>query len=253
MKIKKIYIVTCVLLCVVTLMICVGVFFFEINLAHFSRLNETIRNTWNRTSAAETYKAETKDTRFFVDNAESVEEANANMKVNDKPLKPEFYLGKVTVVDGKYIAYGQTVTANNIIIYGDPRTDEEKNKGENGRVKEISTGSKFSIYYKPDDPLLAVAETSTTGYIVVLCIFGAMLIAIMVVSRIMYVKLRDDTFNDSPVNIMDIPILLAVLGFMFAFFSAMIVGEKYTVGTEYTSITRSTELEYFDGTRTVYE
>ena len=45
MKIKKIYIVTCVLLCVVTLMICVGVFFFELNLAHFSKLNETISNS----------------------------------------------------------------------------------------------------------------------------------------------------------------------------------------------------------------
>ncbi|MCR5807319.1 MAG: hypothetical protein K6G68_09865 [Oscillospiraceae bacterium] len=240
MKIKKIYIVTCVLLCVVTLMICVGVFFFELNLAHFSKLNETITNSWSHTVLS-------------VQNAESVEEANATLKVNEKAVEPQFYLGKVIVVDGQYTAYKDTVNADNLIIYGDPRTDEEKesSKGENGRVKEISTGSKFTVYYKPDDPHKVVAKTPTTLFIVMLGVFGALLIAIIVVSRILYVKLRDDTFNDSPVNIMDIPILVVVLGFMFTFFSGMVIGEKYTVGSDYTMIDGSIVAGYYDGTRSV--
>lgn len=53
MKVKKRYYVACVLLCIMALLLGVCMFFFEMGLARYSKLNNAVRSTWIQTSASD--------------------------------------------------------------------------------------------------------------------------------------------------------------------------------------------------------
>lgn len=252
MKIKKRYFVACIGLCVLALIISVLVFYLEMSLAHFQKLDNTIVNTWHVTSSAEPYAGGSINSDFIVTSAKTVKEANEGLVTGETQVDPFPYIGSIKVVNGKYIAYGQDVYGSSVIIYGDPRTkaNKEKDVTSDGKVRDFGFGSRTSIYYKPDDPRKVATYVSVTPYIVLLVLLFIVAIAIIVVSRILNNKLKEDTFDDSLVNIMDIPILVVIVGMVAGFFSGMLIG-NLTIGAEYTTISQSIVQEYMTGDRTI--
>ncbi len=252
MKIKKRFFVVCIGLCVLSLVISVLCFYFEMSLAHFQKLDSTIVNTWHQTSAAEPYQGGSINSDFIVTGAKTLAENNATTTPGETPRKAFPYVGSIKVVNGKYIAYGQDVYGSSIVVYGDPRTkaNKEKDVTADGKTRDFGFGSRTSVYYKPDDPHKVATYVNFTQYIVFLVLLFLVAVAIIIVSRIFNTKLKEDTFDDSLVNIMDIPILVVIVGMVAGFFSGMLIGNM-TIGPEYTTINQTVVQEYMTGDRTI--
>ena len=257
MRMKKRYIVFCVLLSVAALLISIAMFYFEMSFARFQKLDKTITEKWIATSTEESGSA---DDDFVVTKVRTVKEAKENSSVGAMPVKDFPYIGKVCVCDGKYKAYGQDVFGTSLVVYGDPRTKankerdvikkvDEKTGKEKVEKRDFGFGSRTSIYYKPDDPKKIATYVNTGHYIVFIVLMFLLAAGIVVVSIILNHNLKDDTFDESPVTIMNIPMLVAIVGVLIAFFAGMGVG-KLSVGDEYTNIRASVVAEYKNGTRT---
>lgn len=261
MRMKKRYIVFCVLLSVLAVIISIAMFYFEMSNAHFRKMNQTITTLWTPTSKADNSTGGSIDSDFVVTKIRTVKEAKENTAVGQMPVKDFFYVGKVSVCDGKYKAYGQEVYGSSVVVYGDPRTKENKERDaikkldektgkEKVEKRDFGFGSRTSIYYKPDNPKMAATYVKTGHYIVFIVLLFLLTIGVVVVSIILNHNLKDDTFDESPVTIMNIPMLVAIVGVLIGFLAGMMIG-KWTVGTEYTEINKSIVSEYQNGTRTI--
>ncbi len=241
MKIKKRFIVLCIVLSVAALAISVAMFYFEMGLAHFSKLDKVITGTWKQTSSADPAYGNT-NTNYIVTKIRTLSEARKESQAD--PTRGEVasfpYLGTVRVCDGKYKAYGQDVYGNNFVIYGDPRnsTDKENDKTSEGKVREFGFGSRTSVYYKPDDPRRTATRVGYTQYIVFIAVLVVLAIGLVVLAKFINEKLKESTFDESPVTIMDIPALVVIIGIILGFLSGLFIG-NISVGADYTIINQN--------------
>ncbi len=251
MRIKKRYYVLCVLLCIVALGIAAAVFYFEMCLAHFSRYNDVMTNKWHQTSKSEPYNGALINTNYVATKVQTVEERNTDLRGGDKPVKPYTYIGSTVVVTGKYKAYGKDIYSADLIVYGDPRTDADKKADMiNGKEREFGFGSRFTVYYKPDNPRMLGAHVNVTPYIIIIGVLIILAVPIIFVSRLLNNRLSENTFSDKKINIMDIPIAVVVGGVVLGFFIGMLVG-NLSIGSEYTEINESIVEQYEDGSLSV--
>lgn len=205
MKIKKRYIIICVLLCLASIFISICTYNFELNLSKYSKQNSVVSSTW-------------KNTELFVvkvlkeDNEQDAEDI-AKEKVS--------YLGKVTYVKGgKYTAYGKEMYGNSdvTVIYGDAKI-----------------GDKINCYFKPDDTDRLAFIVPYTSYLIGLVVLFVLDVALIIAARFANKALQNNTFSEKPVSIMDIPICILVVGFVICFFMGMFVGST-SVGDDYTNV-----------------
>ncbi len=217
MKLKKRYIVACVLLCIAALALCVGVFYFEMGLARYSKLNKITSETWIATSASEVGNRVNSD--LFI---------TAITKSDEEGFSAPFsYLGEQCVANGKYVAYGQDTFGGSVVLNGkNPETGESYKMGE-----------RVSIYYKPDNPKLTYAATDYTIYLILIIASFVAAIGLIIVCRIVNKNMKDNTFSEAAVTIMDIPMAVIVAGFILSFFAGMLIGNiqvdaSYTVISE---------------------
>lgn len=218
MKLKKRYIVACVLLCVAALALCVGVFNIEMGLARYSKLNKVTSESWIATSAAE--MGNRMNTDFFITEVR---------KSSDDDYTPNFsYIGEQCVAKGKYMAYGRETFGGTVTLTGkNPSTG-----------KSYKLGDKVSVYYKPDNPKLLYVTTNYTVYIILLSVMLVVAAALVFVCRIVNKSMKDNTFSDATVTIMDIPMAVIVAGFILSFFAGMLMG-NIQVDSAYTVINES--------------
>lgn len=222
MKLKKRYIVACVLLCIAAVALCVGVFNIEMGLARYSKLNKVTSETWCATSGSDLESRQNTD--FFI--TEVLKEDKAAEAKEDAKFS---YLGKQIFANGKYIAYGQEKWGGPITINGqkNPVTGED-----------YKMGDRVSVYYKPDNPKLIYVTTDYTIYLVLLIVMLVVAIGLVIVCRIVNKSMKDNTFSEAAVTIMDIPMAVLVAGFILTFFAGMLIG-NIQVDATYTSINES--------------
>ena len=216
MKLKKRYIVACVLLCVAAVALCVGVFNIEMGLARYSKLNKVTSETWLQTSASDLGNRVNSDLLIT---------SVVNKGDEDFPKDAFSYLGDQYYVKGKYVAYGQDAWGGGVLLNGkNPETGEP-----------YKVGDKVSLYYKPDNPKLTYTTTNYTIYVILLVALLVAAIALVIVCRIVNKSMKDNTFSDATVTIMDIPMAVIVAGFILTFFAGMLIG-NIQVDATYTVI-----------------
>lgn len=230
MKIKKRYYVACVLMCLLSLALCVLMFNFEMGLARYSKLNKVAETTWIETSASDL------DTRL-----------DTNMRVIQvKPIEEVEvdtfgYPGKQNViVSSKFIAYKKEVYGSNTVINGKINKFNVKGASEYGYPK---TGDKITVYFKPDAPTKVYVKTNITPYIIGIACIVAASAAVVILCRVINKSLKDNTFSDSPVTFMDIPMLVIVVGIILTFFAGMLIG-NIQVDSSYTAISQGLAEQY---------
>ncbi|MBQ7990184.1 MAG: hypothetical protein IJ080_05315 [Oscillospiraceae bacterium] len=252
MRIKKRYVALSIALSIVALVIAAAVFYFEMCLSHFMKYNDVMSTTWHETSRYEPYNGSIMDTQYHATKVESVADHNKNAKKPEDRVKPYAYFGDVTVVSGKYLAYGRDVFGSNLIVYGDPRnkSDLKRDTTSDGKVRDFSVGSSFTVYYKPDNPRMLAAHVNVVPYIVIIAILIVISVPIIVVCRLLNNKLNENTFSDKAVNIMDIPIVVVVGGIIIGFFGGMLFG-TLSIGSDYTEINQSIAEQYESGSLTI--
>lgn len=217
MKVKKRYYVACVLMCVLALVLSVFMFNFEMGFARYTKLNNVTHDTWIVTSASET--GNSMNTNLFVNKARTVEEA----EIESGYFK---YLGKQTVVDGKIVAYDMEKWVSTVVIN-----------------REASLGDRIEVYYKPDEPLKLYCRTDVLPYIIAIIITAVVAVALVILCRVINKNLKDNTFSDSPVTFMDIPIAVIVAGIILSFFAGMLIG-NIQVDASYTNISQALAEQY---------
>ncbi|MBQ5332922.1 MAG: hypothetical protein J6K92_06650 [Oscillospiraceae bacterium] len=216
MKLKKRYIVACVLLCVAAVALCVGVFNIEMGLARYAKLNKVTSDTWLATSASEVGNRVNSDLLITT----VVKKGSEDFPDDAFP-----YIGEQCYVRGKYVAYGQDAWGGGVLLNGkNPET------GESYKV-----GDKVSLYYKPDNPKLAYVTTNYTIYIILLAVLLVAAIVLIIVCRIVNKSMKDNTFSEAAVTIMDIPMAVLVAGFILTFFAGMLIG-NIQIDSTYTVI-----------------
>lgn len=221
MKLKKRYIVACVLLCVAAIALCVGVFNVEMGLARYSKLNKVTNETWYATSASDLETRQNTD--FFITEVlkgEKYENAKEDAKFS--------YIGKQNFANGKYVAFGMEK-------YGGPITLNGKNPNTG---EDYKLGDRVSVYYKPDNPKLMYVTTDYTIYLILLVVMLVVAIVLIFVCRIVNKNMKDNTFSEAAVTIMDIPMVVLVVGFILSFFAGMLIG-NIQVDATYTIINQS--------------
>ncbi len=210
MKIKKRYFVACILMCVIALVFSVAMFYLEMGLARYSKLNKVVTTSWVQTSASDPETGVNTDlfvTRVYKDGEQP----------QDGEVETWSYIGNQSIVDGKYVAYGKETYGNGIIINGD-----------------IKMGDKVTVYYKPDNPTMVYYPVSYMQYVILIAGVVVLTIVMIIVCRIINKSLKDNTFSDAAVTIMDIPMAVFVVGIVLAFFAGMLIGniqvdDTYTV------------------------
>lgn len=207
MKIKKRYIVACVLLCIMSLVLSAGIFYIETDLARYTKLNRTVSESWI-------------STEYFVTKAYDSSEINKDAEMNYN------YIGTKTLVDGKYDAYGISRYGTGLIVN-----------------QEAKLGDRLTVYFKPDNPDLEYAKVSYTQYFIIVIGLFVLDIVLVILSLVLSKKLKENTFSDSPVTIMNIPIAVLIIGVILGFFSGMLMG-NLQVGTKYTEINTAIAQQY---------
>lgn len=210
MKVKKRYLVACILMCIAAVGLCIAMFNMEMGLARYSKLNKVVRESWIETSASDPETG--LNTDLFITRVLTGEDA--------EDVQTWSYIGKQTRVDGKYVAYGKDVYGNGIVINDD-----------------VKMGDRVSVYYKPDDPTMVYAPVSYTLYLIFIIACLVVGIALIVVCRIINKHMKDNTFSDAAVTFMDIPMAVIVAGLILSFFAGMFIG-SLQVGANYTSISK---------------
>lgn len=203
MKVKKRYYVACVLMCIMALLLGVCMFYFEMGLARYSKLNRVVRDTWIQTSASDPETGINTD--LFITTVHddgTVSEDTSNSVGADWT-----YIGQQVMVDGKYIAYGKDVFGNGIIINGD--------------VKRFD---KVSVYYKPDNPLMVYYPVSYSLYFIMIGAAFVVAIVLVLLCRVLNNSLKSNTFSDKAVTFMDIPLAVIIVCVVIGFFAGMFIG-----------------------------
>ncbi|MDE6593124.1 MAG: hypothetical protein K2K57_08705 [Oscillospiraceae bacterium] len=217
MKVKKRYYVACVLMCIMALLLGVSMFYFEMGLSRYSKLNNVVRNTWIQTSASDPETG--LNTDLFITTVHEVGEVTER---NDgQPVGANWsYIGQQVKVDGKYTAYGKEVYGNNIILNGD--------------VKRFD---KISVYYKPDNPLMVYYPVSYTLYFIMIAAVFVVAVVLVLVCRLLNNSLKNNTFSDKAVTFMDIPLAVIIVCVVIGFFAGMFIG-NIQVDSSYTTISQ---------------
>lgn len=221
MKLKKRYIVACVLLCIAAVALCVGVFNIEMGLARYSKLNKITSETWYATSGRDPVTGVNTDLFITeVRKGDDYEQSKANEKFS--------YIGKQIFVNGKCVMYGKEVYVNDgVTLNGkNPITGED-----------YKMGDRVSVYYKPDNPRLMYVTTNYTIYIILLIALLAAAVVLIIVCRIVNKSMKDNTFSEAAVTIMDIPMAVLVAGFILTFFAGMFIG-NIQIDSSYTTISQ---------------
>ncbi len=218
MKVKKRYYVACILMCIAALALSVLVFNLEMGLARYSKLNNVVKESWIETSASDPETGMNTDL-FITKVYASVEEAQA-ADPTANVAKTWNYLGKQSVVTGKYIAYGKDVYGSGIIVNDD-----------------VKLGDRVSVYFKPDAPTTVYCPVSYTPYLILIIVCVVVAIVLIFVCRIINKSMKDNTFSDSAVTFMDIPMAVFVAGIVIAFFAGMFIG-SIQVDSSYTAISQ---------------
>lgn len=221
MKLKKRYIVACVLLCIAAVALCVGVFNVELGLARYSKLNKVTSETWYATSGRDPVTGVNTDLFITeIRKGQDLEDSKANEKFS--------YIGKQTFVNGKCVLYGKEVYMNSVTLNGkNPTTGED-----------YKMGDRISVYYKPDNPKLIYVTTNYTIYLILLIAMLVVAVGLIIVCRIVNKSMKDNTFSEAAVTIMDIPMAVLVAGFILSFFAGMFIG-NITIDAGYTAINES--------------
>lgn len=210
MKIKKRYYVACVFFCLIALALSVGMFYFEMGLARYSKMNKVVKENWIETSESDP-AYNNMNTTLFVTKV---------YKEGESSAKGFDYIGKQTVVTGKYGAYGKETYAEDIVVN-----------------QEVKLGERLSVYYKPDDPKAMYLPTNYNIYIILIAAVAVLDIVFIILSRLINKSLKDNTFSDAAVTIMDIPIIVFVVAVILAFFAGMLIG-NIQIGAEYSNISQ---------------
>lgn len=221
MKLKKRYIVACVLLCIAAVALCVCVFNVEMGLARYSKLNKVTSESWYATSGRDPVTGVNTD--LFITEVlkgEDYEEAKAKEKFS--------YIGKQTFVNGKCVMYGKEVFVNDCVTLN----GKNLSTGEDYKM-----GDRVSIYYKPDNPKLIYVTTDHTIYIILLVALLVASVVFIIICRIVNKSMKDNTFSEAAVTIMDIPMAVLVAGFILSFFAGMLIG-NIQVDASYTAISQ---------------
>lgn len=219
MKIKKRYFVACVLMCILAIAASIAVFNLEMGLARYSKLNKVVSETWYATSASDPETGMNTDlfiTKVFKDGETS----------EDETVTTWSYIGKQNIVNGKYIAYGKDVYGNNIIVNDD-----------------VKLGDRISVYYKPDDPTMVYCPVDYMQYVLLIAGVVVVVIVLIIVCRLINKSLKDNTFSDAAVTIMDIPMVVLVAGVVLGFFAGMFIG-NIQVDASYTAISQGVVEHY---------
>ena len=85
--------------------------------------------------------------------------------------------------------------------------------------------------------------TSYGQYLVILAAIIVITAVLIVVCRILNKSLKDNTFSESAVTIMDIPIVALVAAVILAFFAGMLIG-NIQVDSTYTVISEGLAQQY---------
>ncbi|MBQ8567743.1 MAG: hypothetical protein IJ446_00830 [Oscillospiraceae bacterium] len=211
MKIKKRYIISCILLCIVSVLISIAVFHLEKGLSSFSKLNSTVSEKWSNTDIMVTK---------VINDPADLSEEDKDVAVN--------YLGKVCYIEnGTYTAYNKTYWLNETFVY----------------YGEAKIGDKISVYYKPDDPEKIACKAPNTSYLIGIIVLFIIDVVLIIVARILNRSLKENTFSDAVVSIMDIPICVLIIGFIICFFSGMLIG-NISIDSSYTAINTAVVEEY---------
>lgn len=219
MKLKKRYIVACVLLCIAAVALCVGVFNIEMGLARYSKLNKVTSETWYATAGSDPVTGVNTDLFITeIRKGDDYEESKANEKFS--------YIGKQSFANGKCVMFGKEVYVNDgVTLNGkNPSTGED-----------YKMGDRVSVYYKPDNPRLMYVETNYTIYLILLIALLIAAVALIIVCRIVNKSMKDNTFSEAAVTIMDIPMAVIVAGFILSFFAGMFIG-NLSIDATYTAI-----------------
>lgn len=203
MKVKKRYYVACVLMCIMALLLGVCMFYFEMGLARYSKLNRVVRDTWIQTSASDPETGVNTD--LFIT---TVHDDGTVSRDTSNSVGAEWtYIGQQIMVDGKYIAYGKDVFGNGIIINGD-----------------VERFDKVSVYYKPDNPLMVYYPVSYTLYFIMIGAVFVVAIVLVLLCRVLNNSLKSNTFSDKAVTFMDIPLAVIIVCVVIGFFAGMFIG-----------------------------
>ncbi len=117
MKVKKIYIVVCAVICLIGVAVNIGVFYFQMNLSSYSKINAALEEDWTESELL----------------VSTIARKKSDVKDNEKVSYP----GKVTYITrGKFYADNSEKWLDRTIPYF-------------GAAKH---GDKLNGYYKPDDP-----------------------------------------------------------------------------------------------------
>ncbi|MCM1579632.1 MAG: hypothetical protein NC078_12635 [Ruminococcus sp.] len=218
MKVKKRYYVACVFMCIMALLLGISMFFFEMGLARYSKLNKAVRNTWIQTSS---YDPENGlNTDLFITNVYEKDQDSSNGDDANAVGAEWSYIGQQVKVDGKYTAYGKEVYGNGIIMNGD-----------------IKRFDKVSVYYKPDNPLMVYYPVSYTLYFVMIGAVFVVAVVLVLICRLLNNSLKNNTFSDKAVTFMDIPLAVIIACVVIGFFAGMFIG-NIQVDSSYTSVSQ---------------
>ncbi len=210
MKIKKRFIFACVLLCLLSIGVCVAVYYIETAFAGHSKQNKSLD-----------------DMRSAVLTITSVTEDGGDIPEGKRSV----YIGRVLYVTG-----GSADDAGIKIDKDSPLalcgSYEYIDKGETVSEKlpsaEEMKGKKIVVYYDISDHDSVYVRIPTTLEFYALIGLAVIAVGIIVAGLIINKLLAENTFNDSPVTIMDIPIIVIILGGALSFLSAMYLGNLYS-------------------------
>lgn len=223
MKIKKRYLVACILICLAALALSVGVCYFEVSLSRYAKLNKVVRDKWNMTSAADPNNAMLNSDLFVTRIIDQRDTSSEDSTITWG------YIGSQNVVDGKYMAYGKEVFGGNIVINDD-----------------VKIGERITVYYKPDNPTMVYCPVSYTMYIVLIALCVLAGVGLIFVCRLINKRMKDNTFSDANITFMDIPMGVIVVGIVVGFFLGMLIG-NLQVNKTYTSVDQSIAQSYANG------
>lgn len=210
MKIKKRYIFACVLLCILSIGVCVAVYYIETAFAGHLKQNRSLDDM---RSAVLTVTAVT-------DKADDIPEGKRSM-----------YIGRVLYVTG-----GSADDAGIKIDKDSPLAlcgsyeykDNEETVSEKLPSAEEMNGKKIVVYYDISDHDRIYVRVPTTLELYALIGLAVIAAGIIVAGLVINKMLAENTFNDSPVTIMDIPIIVIILGGALSFLIAMYLGNLYS-------------------------
>ena len=212
---EKQYIPVCIVMCILSLILGAGVFFFGSYMAQFSKFNSTLSSKWVRTDML------------------------VIGLVDEKDVIPD------SLVKFPYIGDIRYILRYNYDAYGDTISQGGNNKELAYFSKDVAVGDRVDAYFKADDPQMIRCKIPYAPYLIAVIILLAVAVALALWARFIsraIVDSRPKSFKKShvqkkklKVSFMDIPAAMFIIAFVGCFVAGTIVGTS-RVGSEYTEI-----------------